>query len=152
MPATSRRSRLSKATADRLISRVVEADRTPAALAAELGLSLPALAAWAADPATLAVLESLARLADIRTQMLVSQFRANAAIQLIQIASASEPTELSRKACVDLLSADLDAFEPGKHEECLPSRGRQPSAPSEAAILRALEQLGRDDLDSPPAE
>ena len=139
MSAPQRPRRKCKAFDEHVIARIVEADRSPAQLAGELEMSLFELSEWATQPSIIKALEALARLSDVRTQMLLSQYRANAAIRLIEIALAKEPTEASRRACVDLLRADLDVFE----QTCQPTGESQDAAPpSEETILAALERLG----------
>lgn len=136
--------RISRDISQRLLERMLQADRPPLELARELGVSPAQLASWSDEPASGWILQRLARLADVRAQMLLSNFRANAAIQLIQIAAATEPTELSRKACVDLLTANLKVFsEDDQHAE--PDHSVGPKAPTEEMILRALEKLGDED-------
>ena len=71
--------------------------------------------------------------------MLVSEYRASAAIRLIEIATDSEGGEVSRKACVDLLRADLGVFEKTQSSE-----DQLPAQPSEEAILNALQKLGEE--------
>ena len=73
--------------------------------------------------------------------MLLSHYRANAAMQLIGIASAPEPTELSRKACIDLLNANLDVFSTG---EATSSAKPQAAAVDTKKVLDALEALGAE--------
>jgi hypothetical protein len=90
----------------------------------------------------------LSQLADLRAQMLLSKYRAGAAAGLIAIAGSEEPTELSRKACVDLLKLDLGLFSTGFEPIAAPTS----SAPSEQAILDALEAIGADADDPPPSE
>ena len=132
----------SKAHQSSLIQRIVEADRSPLELAGEMQMSLSELSEWALQPDNAQTLEGLARLSDIRAQLLVSQYRATAAIRLIEIASAEKPTELARKACVDLLQTDLDVFE---HSDSPPGTAQGPDSPSEETILAALERLGEED-------
>src|SRR5262245_44963543 len=96
-----------KVKSNRLIGSLVQADRSPAQLAQELGLTLRQLAKWAADSDNTSVLRHLAALADIRAQMLLSHCRANVAARLVEIAMDKQPTELARKACVDVLRANL---------------------------------------------
>lgn len=147
MGKASQRRRITKRLGDELIKRLVQADRSPAQLAEELGISLAQLSQWVLEPASVAVLRGLAQVADARTQLLLSNFRANAAIQLIQIAAAKEPTELSRKACVDLLTTDLKVFDVPV-QDAIQRSSAVPAAPTEKAILRAFEQFGRMDSDS----
>lgn len=129
-----------------VIAKLVQADCTPAELAADLGLNLVQFSRLCARPDILKALAALAHLADVRAQMLLSNFRANAAIQLIQIASAREQTELSRKACVDLLTTNLNVFVPHNAGVVALQRAQAgpPTAPTERAILRALEKLGEE--------
>ncbi len=139
MSAPRRPRRKCNAFDEHVIARIVEADLSPAELARELKMSLLELSQWATQPSIVRVLEALARLSDVRTQMVLSQYRANAAIRLIEIALAKEPTEASRRACVDLLRADLEVFE----QTCQPTGESQEAAPpSEETILAALERLG----------
>lgn len=116
---------------------MAEGELPPRELAEHVGLSLSELAEWANDPASVRMLSSIAFLADVRAQMVVARYRANAAAQLIAIATSKEPSELSRKACVDLLNMNLNVFLPpdAKAKE-------SPAPPSEKAILDALEKLG----------
>lgn len=129
-----------------LIKRMFDADCSPADLAAELGLTLADLAQWASDPRNLAALESLARLADIRAQMVVSRYRAHAAGQLIQIGTSSTQSDLARKACVDLLNADLHPFAPPSSIDSSASSNAL-KAEDPNAIAAALERLGQSALD-----
>ncbi len=141
MTVSRLRRRDSKVMTEFLVEQLLEGTLRPAEIAAQVDLSLAELAAWAADPANARTLEALAKLADTRAQMLLSGYRAAAAVRLIEIATDKEKGELSRKACVDLLRADLGVFGP-------PSTGGSnmpPSAPDEHAILEALERLGEED-------
>ena len=142
MTVSRRLRRNTKAMSAFLVEQLLEGSLRPAEIAAQVGMSLAELAAWAVDPANARTLEGLARLADTRAQMLLSGYRAAAAVRLIEIATDKEKGELSRKACVDLLRADLGVFSP-------PSTGSSdtpPPAPDERAILDALERLGEEDV------
>ncbi len=142
MTVSRRLRRNTKALTAFLVEQLLEGSLRPAEIAAQVGMSLAELAAWAVDPANARTLEGLARLADTRAQMLLSGYRAAAAVRLIEIATDKEKGELSRKACVDLLRADLGVFSP-------PSTGSSdtpPPAPDERAILDALERLGEEDV------
>ena len=141
MTVSRRPRRNTKATTEFLVEQLLEGTLRPAEIAAQVGMSLAELAAWAADPANARTLEGLVRLADTRAQMLLSGYRAAATVRLIEIATDKEKGELSRKACVDLLRADLGVFGP-------PSTGSgdtPPPAPDEHAILEVLERLGEED-------
>ena len=124
-----------------LLSRLVRADLTIDELADSFDLSLADLADWIERPGRRELLERLIRLSDLRAQLLLSRYRANAALQLIAIASSEKPTEISRKACVDLIKADLQPVELGEPKT---DASEPPAAPSEEAILNALQQLGDD--------
>ena len=65
-----------------LINQLFHGERTPTDLAHEHNLSLESLATWVADPANARILAALAHLADIRTQLLLSRYRASAAARL----------------------------------------------------------------------
>ncbi len=121
-----------------VIKRIGEANSTPPEIAGELGLSLEELAEIVLSDPSIRTLKNLARLADVHAQLLLSRYRANTTLQLISIASAREPTELSRRACVDLLKMNLDVLDDK------PASPSPPSAPDEKAILDALERLGED--------
>lgn len=141
MTVSRRPRRDTKAMTEFLVEQLLEGTLRPAEIAAQVGMSLAELAGWAADPANARTLAGLARLADTRAQMLLSGYRAAAAVRLIEIATDKEKGELSRKACVDLLRADLGVFGP-------PGTGSSetpPPAPDEHAILEALERLGEED-------
>ncbi len=121
---------------DAIIAHLAEGDLAPAELAKRLGMSLRDLALWARDPQNIGLLSSLAFLADVRAQMLLARYRANAAARLIAIATDDQPSEMSRKACVDLLEANLEVFE---HTD---EAGPPAPAISEETILAAFERLG----------
>ena len=141
MSSSKRKRRSAIKLTEQLLDNLVHGKLAPAQLAEQLGLSLSELSAWASEPKNANTLENLARLADVRTQMLVSEYRASAAIRLIEIATDSKGGEISRKACVDLLRADLDAF---KQSPTQTNEDQTPAQPSEQAILNALQELGEE--------
>ncbi len=142
MTTPSKRIRRSSiALTEQLLEQLVQGKLAPAQLTEQLGLTLTELAKWASQPKNANILENLARLADVRTQMLVSEYRATAAIRLIEIATDSEGGEVSRKACVDLLRADLGVF---KQTPTQTNEDQSPAQPSEEAILNALQKLGEE--------
>lgn len=130
--------RITRAVSQRLIEQLAQGERTPAELASDHSVPLHRLAHWATNPANARVLAGLSYLADVRAQMLLSRYRANAAIQLITIATNKDPSELSRKACVDLLRTDLKVFSREVDEAEIEE------AVDERTIARALEELGRE--------
>lgn len=140
---TRKRKSKSRAAQRAMIERLARADLSVTELAREYDLSLEELVTWVSTPLTNETLQGLIRLSNLRTQMLLSQFRAQAAIKLMDIAAAESETDITRKACVDLIKADvkvLEAKEPAKEP---------PSAPSEQAILEALEALGKEESHAP---
>ncbi len=141
MTAPRRSRRNKKALTEQLIEQMLKGERAPAEIATEVGISLAELSDWARDDTNARTLEGLARLADLRAQMLLSEYRAAAAVRLIEIATDKEQVESSRKACVDLLRADLGVFKPSD----IANRDTPPPAPDERAILDALERLGREE-------
>lgn len=132
----------------RLIEWIVAGERSPQQLADGAGMSLDELADWFGSPVNADRLRRLAMLADLRTQMLVSQYRAAAAVRLLEIASNGKDVEPARKACVDLLRTSFASMETA-------DRGAELTQPpvSEAAILEALSAMGHRDTepeDGPP--
>jgi hypothetical protein len=159
-PSGRRARRTSRKARDAaLFEHMLEAELAPADLARAMGLSLVELADWVLQPGVIRTLQGLARLADVRAQMLLSKFRANAAVNLIQIASAPAagdghdraPSELSRKACVDLLTTNLPVFnsigeESGSADE--PSNSEKAGTTAlrnEQVVLRALEEFAKQE-------
>lgn len=124
---------------DDIIMHLAEGDLAPPELADRLGVSLRDLAQWASEPENVRLLSGIAYIADVRAQLLLARYRANAAARLIAIATDQDAGELSRKACVDLLKTNLEVFAPRAEIENAPP---PPPPPSEEAILEALERLG----------
>lgn len=141
MTAPRRLRKNSKAMTEQLIEQMLKGDRAPAEIAIGVGMTLTDLSDWARDDVNARTLEGLARLADLRAQMLLSEYRAAAAVRLIEIATDKEQVEPSRKACVDLLRADLGVFKPSD----IADSDTPPPVPDERAILDALERLGREE-------
>lgn len=162
---SSKLTRMGKELHERLVNRLMQANTPVTDLAQELGLTLPQLAAWAGDPRNLVLLQRLAQLAEIQAHMVLSRYRANAAMRLIQIATDKEPTDLSRKACVDFLSAEVPAFSregEGAGDAHATSAGRAAASSPfgqsdtmtprrEATILRAFEQLAASSHPAAPS-
>jgi hypothetical protein len=124
-----------------LIALIFDAQHPSPELAARANLSLSELSRWAAEPSNARLLEGLVRLEDVRAQIVLSRYRAGAAVRLIEIGTQGQPSELARKACVDLLKLNMpEAF----------ARARDPDAPPPApdpeAILAAFERIGNMDL------
>ncbi|MGI9012967.1 MAG: hypothetical protein ACR2GY_01815 [Phycisphaerales bacterium] len=125
-----------------IISAIVEAQVDLNGLAEAGECSLEQLAAWIATVDHRQTLQALSDLADTCTQMLVNRYRAAAAARLFELANQDDPKmlETARKACVDLLRADLnpppveDSERAGDH--------RRTSAGNDARILASLERLG----------
>ena len=96
-----------------LIADVFEARRDLSGLAEAHRLSPADLAAWVGEPEVQRCLTGLCLLADLQTQLMLSRYRQVAVGELIKQASgggddgSAVSVEQARKACVDLLKADL---------------------------------------------
>ena len=114
---------------DALLRDIFEARLDLAELGAAHAMSPGELAAWIGVEANARALAGLCRLADLQTQLMLSRYRQVAVTELIKQAtggSEDQPVgaEQSRKACVDLLKAELQrakvgdaAAEEGEGEE-----------------------------------
>lgn len=117
---------------DALLADLVAAERDIFALAQRHGLQLEALAAWSDRPGVRKTVHRLCRLADLQCQAMLSRYRLVAASRLIAQASAADgelPPEQVRKACVDLLKAQLADLDP-------PSDDADASEDSALALLK----------------
>jgi hypothetical protein len=130
---------ISRALSERLMTLLAEGHHSAVDLARENDLSLLALAKWAAQPEHVELLSGLVRLSNVRAQIVLSQYRTNAAAKLIEHAMHGETGEISRKACVDLLKIDLPIFRDEADQK--PADAQQGKRPSEAAIRRAFREL-----------
>lgn len=108
------------------------------------GMTLRDLAKWSTDDDNLHVLRGLVRLADLRTQLLISRFRAAAAYRLLAFASSDTASETARKACHDLLTTNMNAAL-AVDERTATDAPAPPIAISEEAVRLALEELERQD-------
>ena len=140
--------KLSKKKRDALIADVFEARRDLSGLAEAHRLSPDDLADWINQEENQRCLSGLCLLADLQTQLMLSRYRQVAVTELIKQASGGSsggevdgeagPTvsvEQARKACVDLLKADLK-----RAEIVLPHHAAQddePTAMQEVASIRA---------------
>lgn len=111
---------MSKRKRDALIADVFEARRDLSDLAAAHRLSPAELAGWIEQEENQRCLAGLCLLADLQTQLMLSRYRQVAVTELIKQASggsvggddeAGVSVEQARKACVDLLKADLKRAE-----------------------------------------
>jgi len=125
-----------------LLPLLYAAESDLADLAEQLGLSLGELALLGGRADTVRELLGLRRLADVRTQLLLSRYRTHAAARLVGLANQNEDDELARKACVDLLKLDLlDKLDESSLDD-------PPAAPladfDPEAILAALRDLAEE--------
>lgn len=93
-----------------LIQDMLHAEHDVLALAERYRLKPSDLAEWAIEPEHHRVLRGLCVLADLQTQLVLSRYRRLAAGRLIRLAtdeSDEKTAEVARKACVDLLRADM---------------------------------------------
>ena len=82
------------------------------------GMSVAALASWAARPAAATALRTLRGLVEAQTAARAAFARAEAARALHELVRDGESKETARKACVDLLKLDLDGSRnhPDQHD------------------------------------
>lgn len=92
---------------DALLRDLLDARGDLGTLASAHSITLCDLAQWASDENNFHLLDGICRLADMQAQVLMSRYRLAATGRLIQMATEQEPSELSRKACVDLLKLDV---------------------------------------------
>lgn len=132
---------------ERLTKALFDGQRDLSDLAAQEGMTLTRLAAWAHEPMTIESLEGLCRLSDVRAQLLVSRYRTLAAARLFELAKNEEAHETARKACVDLLKVSLVSMtERTEGAEGGEAMGiASPMSEAQAGSLRALlAQIGGD--------
>ena len=106
------------------------------------GMSIPAMLTWARMPMNHRTLRAIRDLTDVRTDLIVSGARSEAAHALRRLAVESASAETQRKACVDLLRLGLPAA-PAKART-----GKDAGAPSHAdsgadadALRRVLDAM-----------
>lgn len=90
-----------------MIRDIIEAQHDLTGLARAHDLSPDQMAAWIDEPANRRVLRGLCVLADLQTQVLLSRYRMLAVTRLIKLATSEGEGDIARRACVDLLRADL---------------------------------------------
>ncbi len=135
---------------ERLMRALYEAQQDLDELARKEKLTLTRLAGWANDAETIAALDGLCRLNDVRAQLLVSRYRTLAAARLFELAKDESAGELARKACVDLLKVCLIPLTGGDGSGA--ETDVVPSVIDESAVRRLLSDLGRDASQAQPAE
>ncbi len=105
--------KISRDKRERMLADVFEARRDLSGLAEAHGLSPDDLAEWIGEEENRRCLAGLCLLADLQTQLMLSRYRQVAVSELIKQASGGGDAEggvsveQARKACVDLLKADL---------------------------------------------
>lgn len=134
---------------ERLMRALYEAQQDLDELARAEKLTLTRLSNWANDAETVAALDGLCRLNDVRAQLLVSRYRTLAAARLFELAKDEAAGELARKACVDLLKVCLIPLTHGAGARDESEAGVS-TIIDESAVRRLLTELGRD-ADAPEA-
>ncbi len=137
-----KQSSINSKRSERLMHSLYEAQQDLDELARRERLTLTWLAGWATQPDTIAALDGLCRLNDVRAQLLVSRYRTLAAARLFELAKDEGAGELARKACVDLLKVCLIPLTGG--EVAAERAGAVPSVIDEGAVRRLLGELGRE--------
>lgn len=161
------------------IEALVRADQTPLQVAAEFGLSLPEVLSLVDDPLLCLWVRQTCAINLKQTQVLLSRFGISAAVTLLQLAGKEQPDsppEVARKSCVDLLEQvravmgvaktpltasptdarlsnamqtnDATASWNGR-TKAAGDAAMSPKAPSEEAILCALELLDQQHEQDP---
>lgn len=137
-----------------LFARLVKGDREPLDFATEFAMSQEEFLRAAGDRALGAQLEQAIAINDRRARLLLAQFRANAALSLVRLATSENtehPPEVARKACLDVLGSVGEAAPVAAERANIAagaaprSPGQAPSAlrvPGEEALLRALQSIG----------
>lgn len=131
--------------AERLIELLLEGNYSPRQIAELLDLTMSELAALCARQDVVDRLRHLSQLADQRAQLLLSHYRATIIARLISIATEGDPGEPARKACVDLIKANLNVFHTN-NDASTTSEGEAVAGLencSLSSIQQALEALGR---------
>jgi len=152
MKKTTKVKKMSKKRREELIADVFEARRDLSGLAAAHRMSPDDLANWIAEEENQRCLTGLCLLADLQTQLMLSRYRQVAVTELIKQASGegSDETgasvEQSRKACVDLLKADLKRATVEAKPASADAATDELTAMQEVASIRAAL------FDSPPTE
>ena len=121
-----------------LLLRVYEAKEDPRGVAEGFGMTLEELALWAGRERTMRALRGLRLVADMQTQLILSRYRLTAAAKLVQLAGQDESAETARRACVDLLKAEL-SFPEGEVGDA-----GEVADPRE--VLEALGRMGEGDV------
>jgi len=134
---TSRPSR----TTEGIIKGLLDGTKSPMDIARAMDLHVETLAAHVSEPTMHRTISELVWLSEVRAQLLISHYRAMAAARLAMFAAEEEPSELTRRACVDLLKLDLDAI------ESIPVRASSPDD-EPASVRAALEQFARGGRDA----
>jgi hypothetical protein len=114
-------------------------------------VSLEELAKWASLVTTQSRLQALRRLADTRTQFLLSRYRAHAAARLIELTGGEESAETARKACVDLLRLNVTEAE-GPDAETTEEKGTKRVRVDTERVRSFLAELGRAESGTGAAE
>lgn len=130
--------KLSSRKAGQMLQDIFEAKHDLAGLAEVYGLKPTQLASWANDSANREVLGGLCVLADLQTQLMLSRYRQLAVTELIRQATGltsgdgeGVSAEQARKACVDLLRADLKPMTAGTDGKAQ-GRGVRTGTPEDA--------------------
>ena len=127
-----------------LVQDLLEARLDVVELAQRHRLSPQELSAWGRVGENQQCVSGLCRLADLQAQFLLSRYRLLAVTQLIKQATQQADdgeavsSEQARKACVDLLRADLQVRDLGPAE---PEEAKVP--PLRGSLYEALEQERR---------
>ncbi|MBI1370292.1 MAG: hypothetical protein GC162_16780 [Planctomycetes bacterium] len=132
---------------DLLLRSLIHADVDIAALEQKLGVRLERVATWAMDPATHEMVEGLLCWLNMQAQIAINGSRLAAVSRLCQLALQEGNAESARKACEDLLSANLMK----EHERAMQYRRRDGDGAASfppamiTAMQHALTAIGTEE-------
>jgi len=90
-----------------LIEDIIHARHDPIDLAQSHGMTPQKLAVWIDEADNQRCLTHICMLADMQTPLLLSRYRSVTASRLIKLATEDGKGDVARRACMDVLHADL---------------------------------------------
>lgn len=132
-----------------LIRRICTTDSDLAGVAEAIGVDLAGLADVADEPTILRAMEVLRRLDGLRNEHWLGRYRAFAVAGLVRLIEQTDDPELSRKAAVDLLKADLATPVTDPTGGKGGAEGDDAEPTDAEAVLEALRRIGVDDAPDP---
>ena len=128
--------KISRKKGKQIIEDIINARHDMVELGRLHELDPQSLAGWISEPANHRCLAGLCVLADLQTQLLLSRYRTVAATRLIKLATEEGQGDVARRACMDLLRADLKRAE---MEESDPDEFSDEPVPSRHSFYRSVQ-------------